>query len=88
MKANVTVQTMPVWDITGRSEDAQIGQIGEHATREVVAFVVETDEKADRYIAKLARRFPRVQVIDRVRSQVPCACGQHDGNTIVRIGPR
>ena len=42
-------------------------------------FVVETDAKADRYIAKLQKRFPGIRVIDRNPFL--------NGMILVRIGP-
>lgn len=53
-------------DLGGTGEDERIGIIGDTAMRgTVVAFVVEDNEKADRYVAKLADQFPAVQIIDR-----------------------
>lgn len=37
----------------------------------MAAFVVENDEKADRYIAKLRDRFPGIRVVDREKGPVP-----------------
>jgi hypothetical protein len=37
----------------------------------MAAFVVEDDEKADRYIKKLQERFPGIRVIDRFKGPVP-----------------
>lgn len=52
-------------DLADLSEDDRIRIIGETAERRhSVAFVVEDDEKADRYITKLAERF-RVVVVSR-----------------------
>jgi hypothetical protein len=46
----------------------------------VAGFIVETDEKADRYIAKLQKRFPGIRVIDRNPGPVA-------DTVLVRVGP-
>lgn len=47
----------------------------------MAAFVVEDDEKADRYIAKLKKRFPSIRIIDRFDGPVK-------GMSVsVRVGP-
>jgi hypothetical protein len=43
-------------------------------------FIVETEEKADRYIAKLLKRFPGIRIIDRQPGPVV-------GTILVRVGP-
>lgn len=35
-----------------------------------VAFVVENDEKADRYIKKLEKKFPGIRVVERLQGPV------------------
>lgn len=76
-------------DIADFDEDTRIEIIGNavmttpksSADKPVVAaFVVENDEKADRYIGKLQERFPGIRIIDRFPG--PCA-----DMVSVRIGP-
>lgn len=43
-------------------------------------FIVETEEKADRYIRKLQKRFPSIRIIDR-------GPGPTAGTILVRVGP-
>lgn len=72
---------MPVFaDIADFEEDDRIEMIGKavmNAPRSsadkpiLVAFVVEDDAKADRYIEKLQKRFPGIRVIDRFPGPVP-----------------
>ena len=60
-------------DLHNLSEDARIEMIGHRAVdhKERVAFVVEDDEKADRYVAKLKAKFPSVSVVERFAGPVP-----------------
>ena len=44
----------------------------------IIAFITDNNEKADRYIKKLQKKFPGIRVIDRFDGPVP--------NT-VRVGP-
>ena len=54
-------------DIADRDEDERIDIIAHHAIQhpQVVGFVVETDEKADRYIRKLQEKYPAIQILSR-----------------------
>lgn len=68
-------------DLFALPENERIRVIGKAACSAVVGVFVETDAKADRYIAKLTKRFPSVRVIDRGPGPV--------ANTIlVRFGPK
>jgi hypothetical protein len=67
-------------DIADFDEDDRIERIGKAVMKAprssadkpvVVAFVVEDDAKADRYIKKLQKRFPGIRVIDRFPGPVP-----------------
>lgn len=61
-------------DLASLPEDARIELIGKYATEhknEVVGFAVDDQEKADRYIGKLAAKFPSIRVI----SQKPLIAG-------------
>ncbi len=54
-------------DIADLGEDDRIVTIGNMAmTGKVVAFIVEDDEKADRYLGKLRAKFPRVTEVERL----------------------
>lgn len=67
-------------DLADLSEDARIAIIGVTAARgALVGFVVETDDKADRYVEKLLAGY-RVRVIDRMAGPVPAT-------VLVRVGP-
>lgn len=57
----------PYLDLYSLSEDERIGMIGHRAIdhRETVAFIVENDFKADRYIRKLKANFPTIEVVER-----------------------
>lgn len=54
-------------DLYKLPEDERIDLIGHYIMHEqkVAAFVVETDEKADRYIAKLTAKFPGIVIDSR-----------------------
>lgn len=53
-------------DLFHLHEDARIEIIGKRAaTGERVGFVVEDNVKADRYVKKLSRLFPDVEVVKR-----------------------
>lgn len=67
-------------DLADLPEDTRIDIIGQTASGgALVGFVVDDDEKADRYIKKLSERF-KVRIIDRGAGPV--------ANTIlVRVGP-
>ena len=61
-------------DLHSLDENARIKLIGESVTKvpqsstdrpPMNAFIVETEVKADRYIRKLAKRFPAVRIVDR-----------------------
>ena len=67
-------------DLADLPEDERIRLIaGTAAHGHVIAFIVEDDQKADRYIAKLAK-YP-VRVIDR-------SAGPVKGTIAVRVGPK
>lgn len=67
-------------DLADLPEDARIEIIGKAASDgAVVGFVVDDDNKADRYIRKLSEQF-HVRVIDRSEGPV-----KH--TVLVRIGP-
>lgn len=75
-------------DIASVKEDDRIQIIGrtimegsrsESGKSKVVGFVVEDDEKADRYINKLMSKFPCVNVISR-------GVGPVKGTVLVRVG--
>lgn len=54
-------------DIADLQEDERITVIGNMAmTGKVVAFIVEDDEKADRYLHKLREKFPKVVEVERL----------------------
>lgn len=58
-------------DLFNMTELERIGVIGTRAMRhELVAFVVETDAKASRYMRQLKKSFPRVVEVDRVAGPV------------------
>ena len=66
-------------DLGDFAENDQIEAIGRTASGgALVGFIVDDDEKADRYIAKLAKRFPVVRVIDRMAGPVK-------GTILVRV---
>ena len=62
-------------DAAGLEEDSRIELIGKtvmsshskttDAPMKPIGFVVENDEKADRYIAKLKAKFPQIRVLKR-----------------------
>jgi hypothetical protein len=55
-------------DLADLPEDDRIRVIGETAERgERVGFFVDDDAKADRYIKKLLKWYPRVEVVERKR---------------------
>lgn len=67
-------------DLADLPEDARIEMIGEMAARGLlVGFVVEDDEKADRYVGKLVDRF-KVRIVDRMPGPVK-------NTVLVRVGP-
>lgn len=72
------------FDLHSLGEDDRIGLIGQtvmsSTRRPVVAFIVETNEKADRYIEKLQNRFLGIRIIDR-------KAGPMRGTIMVRVGP-
>lgn len=54
-----------VADLSDLNEDARIDLIGHYAsTGKVAGFIVETHDKADRYMRKLVARYP-VRELDR-----------------------
>lgn len=58
-------------DVADHPEDDRIRMIGKAASAgALVGFIVEDDPKADRYIAKLAKMFPLVSVVDRMPGPV------------------
>lgn len=69
----------PYLDLHSLTENQRIEMIGKSvmdAPRSsadqplVAAFVVEDDVKADRYIAKLLKKFPSIRIIDRTPGPV------------------
>ncbi len=67
-------------DLADLPEDERIRLIGEAACHSIVGFFVDDDEKADRYIEKLAA-FP-VRVIERKRDLLV------KNTVLVKVGPR
>lgn len=69
-------------DLFGLPERDRIDAIGKAASQgALVGFIVEDDEKADRYIAKLTEKYKRIRVVDRMAGPVP-------NTVLVRVGPR
>lgn len=67
-------------DLADLSEDERVAVMGREAeSGKTIAFVVENEEKADRYIRKLLLDF-KVRVIDRGKGPVK-------GLTYVKVGP-
>ena len=67
-------------DLADLPEDARIDIIGHTASSgALVGFVVDDDEKADRYIQKLSERF-KVRIVDR-------GAGPVANTVLVRVGP-
>jgi hypothetical protein len=67
-------------DLANLPEDDRIAIIGTYAAEgRIIGFIVEDDEKADRYLTKLVARH-RVRLVGR--SPGPVA-----GSILVRIGP-
>lgn len=57
----------PYLDLADLPENDRITAIGNMAmTGKVVAFIVEDDEKADRYLTKLRAKFPKVVEVERL----------------------
>lgn len=61
-------------DLSDLTEDERIDNIGQAVMSgpkssadkpRIVAFIVEDDAKADRYLAKLKERYPQIRLIDR-----------------------
>jgi hypothetical protein len=68
-------------DAADLPEDVRIDLIGKHASSgKRVAFVVEDDEKADRYMRKLKEKFPNLKEIERGNGPV-------EGVIYVKVGP-
>lgn len=58
--------TRPIYvDLHKQSEKERIMMVGKAAKGRMVNFVVETNAKADRYIAQLKADFPDVRVVER-----------------------
>lgn len=58
-------------DMGDFAEDDRITAIGQAAMKgNLVGFIVEDDEKADRYVKKLRAQFPLVSVVDRMAGPV------------------
>ena len=67
-------------DLGSLEEDKRIEIIGATAALgKTVAFIVENDAKADRYIKKLATRYPSVAVLQRFKGPVK-------GTVAVKVG--
>jgi hypothetical protein len=70
--------TPPIVDLARLSENDRIALLLRHVAQgQTVAFIVETDEKADRYVRKLG---PGVRVVWR-------GPGLARGTIMVKIGP-
>lgn len=69
-------------DIADLPENKRIELIGAHANvpGKIIAFIVEDDAKADRYVKKIRNRYPNVIELDR-HPNVPI-----DGVITVRVG--
>ncbi len=75
-------EAWPVVNSFDVPEDDRIKVIGDTAVSgNIVAFIVETDTKADRYIKKLLLWYPQVEVIKR-------ADGPVKGTVLVKVGLR
>ena len=69
-------------DLVHLPEDDRIAVLGQVAEQgQIAAFIVEDDDKADRYIQKLQERF-KIQVLSRTPGRVGA-----DQVVAVRIGP-
>lgn len=69
-------------DLFNLSENERIKAIGATAEHgHVVAFIVEDDEKADRYMKKMIEQGFAVQEVGRFKGPV-------DGTITVKVGPR
>lgn len=67
-------------DLADLPENKRIQIIGERAMKgEVIAFVVEDDRKADRYLKKIANRFPKIVQLARVPGPI-------EGAVTVKVG--
>ncbi len=67
-------------DLADLPEDERIAIIGQVASGgALVGFVVDDDDKADRYIKKLSERF-KVRIVDR-------GVGPVKNTVLVRVGP-
>lgn len=69
-------------DIADHNEDMRIGMIGKAVMAgKTVAFITDSDPgKADRYIAKLLKRFPGVRIVGRFDGPV-------ENTVTVKVGP-
>jgi hypothetical protein len=70
-------------DLADLKEDQRIAIIGATVIRDrkTVAIVVDDDSrKVERYIAKLLRKFPTIQILRRVAGPVP-------GSVTIKVGP-
>ena len=69
-------------DLHDLSEDDRIKLIAETVLSAgmVTGFLVENDKKADRYIEKLRKRFPGVDILGKMR-------GPTKGIILVKVGP-
>lgn len=70
-------------DLGDYNEDSRITKIGNSVCSrpgQIIGFIVENDEKADRYLKKLKAQFPEIWLIDR--SAAP------GGTVLIRIGGR
>lgn len=70
-------------DIANMTENDRIRVIGLNAVngRKIVGFVVEDREKADRYVQKLLKRFPGIEVVEITPGPV-------DNTILVKVGPK
>jgi hypothetical protein len=69
-------------DIADHEEDQRITIIGHAATceKKIVAFIVEDDVKANRYLDKLKKKYPGIKVLERGNGPVI-------GTVFVKVGP-
>lgn len=60
-------------DVADFDEDDRITMIGRQVTKykKMVAFIVEDNEKADRYMRKLKKKFPTIKEIGRGKGPMP-----------------
>lgn len=67
---------IPFTDLYMLDEDKRIEIIGQSTvdnkmSENHICFIVDDDQKADRYIKKLQAKFPSIRVLNRVRGPTP-----------------